>query len=273
MEVLKKALKNFPTIFSFFKLLYRNIVIPIISGYFPLYFLYVSFVQKKEMEEISNLGFVNVEKFSPDTWRYGRGKDKAFRRYYIAWKRGKKFFIKVATENDSSVQNEIEIQTILSEKKYRWTPTCIISNKKFYGNKSILVVEYEEGLRRFQLPSSEKEFDLICSEFVEILDALNEIGLVHSDIHAGNLMIDELKNLYVLDFGISRFVDKENGVDYIARPGTFYQKIGNIRRYDDAYSFVCLMERLKLPEQWKSLHYYKEIEKRINRCCSNVWVG
>ncbi len=273
MEALKKALKDLPILFSFLKLLYRRIVIPVMSGYFPLYFLYCLFVQKREVGKISSMGFTDVNKFLPDTWRYGKGKDKAFRRYYTAWKNGKKYFVKIATKNDSSVQNEIEIQMVLSQKKYRWTPACIIANKDFCDDKSILAVEYEEGLRRFQLPSTEKEFDMICAKYVEILDELNTARLVHSDIHAGNLMMDEMNNLHLLDFGISRFIDKTNEVDYLARPGTFYQTIGKVRRYDDAYSFVSLMDKLKLPEQWENVHFYGEIEKRINRCYSDVLVG
>ena len=270
MDKIKKTLNSHPILFRTAKKLYRGIIIPLKTGYYPFYLFYQLFVQQKEVSSLENLQFSNVMPFEPHTWRYGRGKDKAFRRYYTAYQNGIKYFVKIATKNDSSVQNEIEIQTVLSKKEYDWTPTCIMAEKNFCKNMSVLIVKYEKGLRKFELPSTKEAFNKLCLKFVRILDDLYAIKVVHSDIHAGNLMLDLDNNLHLLDFGISKFIDMGNDVNYLARPGTFYRNTKNKRIYDDAYSFVCLMDRIGLPTEWKDEAYYLEIKKRINRCCNVV---
>lgn len=270
IDKIRNALIKYPIIFKFAKMAYRNIIVPVNTGYFPQYYFYCIFIKYKEIEALKKLKFTSINVYKPTIWRYGRGKDNAFRRYYTAFKDSKKYFIKIATKNDSSVQNEIEIQGLLSEKGYYWTPTCIISKKNFYGNVSILAIEYKENLKEFTFPFNKNDFIKISLEYVKVLDELNEIKLVHSDIHAGNLMLDDNNNLYLLDFGISRFINKDNKVDYLARPGTFYRENGVIRRYDDAYSFICLLDKLNIPKDWKKEYCYIEIKRRIDRCCNDI---
>lgn len=270
IDKIRNALIKYPIIFKIAKLIYRNIIVPINTGYFPKYYLYLIFTKHKEIKALKKLKFTSIEIYKPTIWRYGRGKDNAFRRYYTAFMDGKKYFIKIATKNDSSVQNEIEIQGLLSEKEHYWTPTCLISKRNFYGNVSILAIEYEENLKKFTIPFKKKDFNKICLEYIKILDELNEIKLVHSDIHAGNLMLNNFNDLYLLDFGISRFTNKNNEVDYLARPGTFYRENGVIRRYDDAYSFICLLDKLNIPKGWKNECYYQEIKRRIDRCYNDI---
>ena len=95
-----------------------------------------------------------------------------------------------------------------------------------------------------------------------ILDELKNRGIVHADIHKGNLMIKN-NHLYLLDYGISKVLNDGNTIDYNSRPGTFYVESGNIRTYDDAYSFVETIVGLGASEEFKNIEEFENIKNRV----------
>ena len=107
-------------------------------------------------------------------------------------------------------------------------------------------------------------FESQCREFLEILDALESRDIIHADIHKNNLMLDQQGHLVLLDYGISMILRQDNSVDYKARPGTFYREKDGVRIYDDAYSFVMMLEGLGLPEQWKNAEIYRQVCDRVD---------
>ena len=83
-------------------------------------------------------------------------------------------------------------------------------------------------------------------------------------------MLNAQNHLVLLDFGISKFLDNTNNVDYIARPGTFYQKTEKGRIYDDAYSFLCMIEKYSESSKILDSEEYNDIKKRVGQAYFEV---
>lgn len=263
---MKELLRKYPLLFILLKKLYRGVIHPIQSGYAFGHSYYLFAIKKREVKKLSNLEFQNVCEFKPDTWRYGKGKDNAYRRYYTATFEGKKCFIKVATKNDSTVSNEIDVQEYIQGRYWKFTPACLMTQRVFDKGIVMLANEYRLGLRPFVLPLTLDAFEKMCDCFCIIADSLYEAGLVHADVHRGNLLMDDAGSLVLLDFGISYILSKGNQVDYVARPGTFFRDSGQSRLYDDIYSFIRVLEKEGLPEEWKQNAHYLNVMGRMGRC-------
>ena len=133
----------------------------------------------------------------------------------------------------------------------------------------MVAVEYLEGLQKFTVPTSIEEFSNLCVQFNYILDVLLKNDIVHADIHKGNLMTQNGK-LILMDYGISMKKSSGNKIDYNARPGTFYR--GNLKNriYDDAFSFVEMIQELNLPDAFISVDEFQKIVSKIGRNYVNV---
>lgn len=136
----------------------------------------------------------------------------------------------------------------------------------------MLAVEYIDGLAKFILPGSKEGFSHICTEFLSIMDALEANGIVHADVHKGNLMIKD-DRLFLLDYGISKRDGVTNCIDYTARPGTYYKVSGTVRTYDDAYSFIKLVEELDTGCAFVNEEKLLSKKERIGRQCFTVDCG
>lgn len=216
-----------------------------------------------EVRKLKTYGFTHIKCFNTTSWRFGKGLDHAYRRYYTARLGGKKVFIKVA-KNDATICNEIDVGSALQNCSVLRGGQTLVSDKKFAENTMMLAMGFTEGLRSFQLPDTVQDFESQCREFLEILDALRSRNIVHADIHKNNLMLDKQGHLVLLDYGISMILGQTNSVDYKARPGTFYRENNGVRVYDDAYSFVSMLEGLGLPAQWKDVQAYQQVENQID---------
>ena len=165
-----------------------------------------------------------------------------------------------------TVFNEIQIAKQIPDLPF--SPKALRYDDKFKTG-FLIIQPYIQDLVSFEC-KNEDDFVNYCKQFNFMLDRLFDIKLVHCDVHKGNLMLNtKNKTIYLLDYGISKFVNRENKIDYLARPGTFYKTMndGNkvIRRYDDAYSFVCESERMGIPESWKTNEPFLQIERKIGR--------
>ena len=249
---------------------YQTLIRPIFNGYFIYMIKYYFLIRNNEVSKLKEYGFSNIATFKSKSWRRGTGQDHAHRRYYTANRSGIKCFIKVA-ENDKTIANEIVVSERLKGHNFSFTPKWVCSEDKFLGNLKMLAIEYQEGLhpiakednlgRTADIP--EATLLQFCNEFLSICKQLDAVGLVHADIHKGNMMVDKDGHLCLLDFGISKFVDTCNDNDYKARPGTFYQVEGKIRIYDDVYSFLKMLERYPSSSKIKNSSVYKEVESRL----------
>ena len=226
-----------------------------------------------ELKKLKTYGFQKIRYFNTPAWRFGMGLDHAYRRYYTAFYLGKKVFIKVA-KNDATIENEI-----LFGEKLQGNPVLrggqpVASDRNFADKTMMLAMPFETGLVSYSLPDTREKFEEQCKDFLAVLAALEKLQVIHADIHQNNLMLNAVKQPVLLDYGISMVKGQPNAVDYRARPGTFYTEAesnGNkVRTYDDAYSFVMMLERLGLPQEWKDVPSYVKIQNRIGEFAETV---
>ena len=261
IDELRRLTKNMPRTRKVMSFVYAIAFEPFISGYVAYMLKYLLLFYPKEKALLKKKGFVNIHPYQTKMWRRGNELDGAHRRYFKAKYDNKMVFVKVAF-NDATIDNEIYMSEVLSLISESRIPLPVVSSSCFQDNKKMLAIEFFDGLRPFSMPASEKIFEGYCYEFYCLLENLDKHRIVHADIHPKNLMIDSDNHIHLLDFGISSVAGKPNHVDYNARPGTWYAEEGEYRIYDDAYSFVKMCNKLKMPDNYIN-KYYKEIEKRI----------
>ena len=253
-------------------LFFQYIVYPLGNGYYLFMLKYIFIIKRNEIVELQKYGFTKIIPFNSRTWRIGKERDKAYRRYYSAYFKDKKCFIKVA-QNDSTIGNEITVAEQLLGKKLDYISEVITFDKKFASNMQMLATAFTDGLHPISKESIYNDVEQVsssqliryCKQMYKILLSLEDLQLVHADIHKGNLMLDSNDNLILLDFGISKFLDKENEVKYDCRPGTFFRQTPEGRVYDDAYSFLQLINRYESCRNIHDTEAYKSICARVNK--------
>ena len=260
-------------------LFFHYFIYPFKEGYYRFMINYVIRIKKNEILQLEEYGFKSIKPFKSRSWRIGTEKDKAYRRYYTADFDNKTCFIKVAI-NDLTIGNEISIAQKLINKKLPFVPEIICFDKNMLGMKQMLATEFTRGLHPISKESvyndvptvSSSELLDYCCQMNDILESLESINLVHGDIHKGNLMLDGNNKLCLLDFGISKFINIPNDVNYKFRPGTYYQETKDGRVYDDAYSFIRLINRYESVNEIRDSECYKKIESRIGKMqfCVNI---
>lgn len=243
LKKIKQLIKSTPLLYKLLSFIKYKVINPIKSGRYAYYMKYIFTMKGKECTKLTELGLSNPKPFHFMDWRIGKGKDHAFRRYYIAEYKGQKCFVKIG-KNDATIYNEYVTLSKLPHETFDFSPNMLIGQEEFDENTTMLAVEFIEGLEKFSCPADLISFEDLCNQFLHILDVLQSQKLVHADIHKGNLMLCGNK-LYLLDYGISMFTDQGNAINYVARPGTYYRTVEEGRIYDDAYSFIKLMEVLK----------------------------
>ena len=266
---LRKVIYRHPSIVNYIRFVYHDIIEGFFNGYYYYILKYLLGVKKTELRELQRKGLSDIKLFNPKTWRRGKGIDKAHRRYYIANYKGHPCFVKIA-ENDKTLQNEIDVAERIKGNNWTFTPLALLIDTSFLNRRKLLVISYEEGLHRIPDNVSAEELKSYCASFLQIHNKLVNAKLIHADIHCGNLMLNAQNHLVLLDFGISKFLDNTNNVDYIARPGTFYQKTEKGRIYDDAYSFLCMIEKYSESSKILDSEEYNDIKKRVGQAYFEV---
>ena len=234
---------------------------------------YQTGVAGPERKKLKTYGFAKIRYFNTPAWRFGMGLDHAYRRYYTAIREGEKVFIKVA-KNDATIENEIIMGEKLLGDRVLLGGQPVVSDRNFAESTMMLAMPFETGLASYSLPDTREEFETQCRDFLAVLAALEQLQVIHGDIHKNNLMLNSHKQPVLLDYGISMIKGQENKVDYRARPGTFYTETEQgVRTYDDAYSFVMMLEQLGVPENWKDTPSYVQIKNRVGMFAENKECG
>lgn len=268
INFLREATRNTPRLRRVLSTIYGICVEPFISGYIWYMVKYHIFVERKEKEELRKLGFSNIRCYLSKSWRRGTELDQAHRRYYSAIYQNKPVFVKVA-KNDATIVNEIVMAEYIAPLSLPFVIPTAFTKMDFMGDWKVMAVEFVEGIHSFSFANS-REFERYCDEYLSILQEFEKHRIVHADIHPDNLVLDNDNKLAVIDFGISSIIGNINSVDYIARPGTHYREVSSLRIYDDAYSFVKMIEKMGAPNEMKQSDAYKKIVERIDRFTLNV---
>ncbi len=105
---------------------------------------------------------------------------------------------------------EEEIMKSLDDKKF---PNFI---EKFdYEDTKFYVIQFVQGKDFYELLSfDEYEFNRneiydIAEKILKIIITLQEKNIVHRDIRISNVIMNEKKDLILIDFGLSRYIDEE----------------------------------------------------------------
>ena len=254
---MKNIIKKNKWLYSFLKNIKHKLLIPLKQGKVSFYIKYYFTTRNAEVNKLKSYGLTNISPFNYADWRNGKGRDHAFRRYYLAEYDETKVFVKIGID-DATVANEYCVMKHLQDEKLAFVAPMLCGSDKFDLNTTMLAVEFIPDLTRFSISKNRGNFEKMCKQFCTMITELSKCSIIHADIHAGNLMLQNDK-IYLLDFGISKVNGIDNGIDYSNRPGTFYRTFVNKRRYDDAYSFIQLVDRLGIVEEWKECEPYKKI--------------
>ena len=105
---------------------------------------------------------------------------------------------------------EEEIMKSLDDKKF---PKFI---EKFdYEDTKFYVIQFVQGKDFYELLSfDEYEFNRneiydIAQKILKIIITLQEKNIVHRDIRISNVIMNEKKDLILIDFGLARYIDEE----------------------------------------------------------------
>ena len=85
-------------------------------------------------------------------------------------------------------------------------------------NGLFLIMEYFDGMQldeyinKVSGPIPEKELSNLFCQILDAIGSAHEAGLVHRDIKPSNIMIDKKRKIKVLDFGIAKLQDEEQGL-------------------------------------------------------------
>lgn len=276
---LREYIRRFPLVHKPISLFFYFFVYPFCNGYYLFMIRYFFCIRNSEVKALQQYGFINVRPFKSRTWRLGLEKDRAYRRYYLCCYKGEKCFIKVA-QNDSTIGNEIFVAEKLIGRDVPFIPKIISFDKNFDKDKQMLATSFVKGLHPISRESVYNDVETVsgnklieyCAQMLNILQSLEALQLVHADIHKGNLVLDDRDRLILLDFGISKFLNVDNNVQYGCRPGTFFKDTACGRVYDDAYSFIKLIGRYDSCKEIVDSLAYKAICERIGKVTFTVKV-
>lgn len=260
---IKNIIKKIPFAYKLLSFILYKVIMPFKSGFVKYYIYYCLSIKPNEIKQLKKRGFKNIKPFQPNTWRRGLGKDGAHRRYYLAIFDNDQCFIKVG-KRDTTVKNEVRVAERLGKHSLRFVVPTVCFDKCF-DDETVMIASKFVKMHSITQELDCEKFASICKNYTSVLDNLRGLGIIHADIHKGNLMLDENNALILLDFGISIVNGMDIVVDYKARPGTFYvnSEDGMQRTYDDAYSFVKMVELLGIPNEWKKLSEYSEVKQRV----------
>ena len=141
-----------------------------------------------------------------------------------------RFAAKIVTLNPKDKHNcdlmkrELKILSYLKKKGVKkvmgFVECCVVKNTKKNGKEAndtyYVITEYYKGGDLYHaFPKKIKDKSERCKICLQLIDAvklLHDNGIAHRDLKLENVLLDEGNNVFICDFGMSRFVDeKERG--------------------------------------------------------------
>ena len=225
--------------------------------------LYYLFSHRKHVVRLSKYGLTNIKTHQIRRWlRVVRG-EKLVRFYYHAKLNNKPCFVKMAKQ-DSTLKNEIFINKYLTQCGATFAPRLLISDENYDKDTTMMVFETIVDVREFELPDNEATLESICECFEDIYKFFLEHGIVHGDINESNLLLSQDNQIILLDFGLASSLESDiSSLRDSVQHGYYYQFSANARIYDDAYSFLKMLDDSGVPEAFKKKECYQRIEKLV----------
>ncbi|KAK6104279.1 Protein kinase domain family protein [Brugia pahangi] len=220
----------------------------------------------------------------------GKLGEGAFGAVYVCSKDNKKYALKVESVHEKVGFLKMEL-TVLSKLKEqdRLRHFCTIEDKGRHKDFFYIVMTMVgKSLQELRLEAQNKKFSLgtaisVGIKCLEALEDLHNIGYLHRDVKPGNFAIGrpevkELRNVYVLDFGMARLYIHEDGTMRNPRALTGFRGtvkyaplsahiLRELCRKDDVESWLYMVVELtngKLP--WRNMTEINAIGVSKKQC-------
>lgn len=217
------------------------------------------------VEELSALRFRDICCYRTDRWYIGDDGTQTLRKYYSAIFDDTRCFVKVV-ENDSTIDNEIFVNRYMTERGIACVPQTVFASRPGADGKAILATTWLDDPKSFYLPPDLALFRRFVSEYLEILRIFRENQISHNDVSESNLVVVGGGRLMLTDFGIGSVPGSEYfGIDYVVHDGTYYRQNGEVRIYDDAWSFVKILDDAGITDEQKQTNEYRELLAQMGK--------
>lgn len=228
-----------------------------------LYFLleHHKYIAKLKSYGLMNIRTYRIKFWYRDLWTPRKNwADSYIKKYYATELKGKKCFAKTMTRGIVA-QREIFINSYITKCNLDFVPKLLLSDENYDTSISLMVIEFIEGLREFTLPKDETTFEAVCAEFEHIHKCLRVADIIHGDLCRYNLLLDENNHIFLIDFGLTWVPGSENyPIDYRRHRGASYIDAGCSRIYDNAYSFLNMLDTCGISNTFKQKECYKRIQ-------------
>lgn len=157
------------------------------------------------------------------------------------------FFIKLLKHENNNIR-EAEVLKYISNSEYAALAPKLIYESPI-KNKYVVVTEIIEGGILKEKNIDFELFLLITDQFIEILNSLQKLEIVHCDIRPSNIIITPSKQVKLIDFeyAICKSIQNLNNLKFenkliLQNLGEEYSCKGFI--WDDAYSFYRITKNI-----------------------------
>lgn len=138
------------------------------------------------------------------------------------------------------------------------------------NDKEGYILEYIKGDTLYNIISiddyrfTRDDIYYVCIKLLDIMESLHEKGIVHRDIRLPNVIINENNEIFLIDFGLARFVDNDR---YYKEEDYFY--LGDLLLhlyYTSFYEVSSLEDEEQSDNPWyEELSLFKEEEVFIKK--------
>lgn len=138
------------------------------------------------------------------------------------------------------------------------------------NDKEGYILEYIKGDTLYNVISiddyrfTRDDIYYVCIKLLDIMESLHEKGIVHRDIRLPNVIINENNEIFLIDFGLARFVDNDR---YYKEEDYFY--LGDLLLhlyYTSFYEVSSLEDEEQSDNPWyEELSLFKEEEVFIKK--------
>jgi len=186
---------------------------------------------------------------------------KIIRYFYSATYKGKPCFVKLG--KNCATFKEVLVYKHMTECGLTLMPALLHSDENYAKNTVLLVTEFVNDMTNFKLPNDRVAFEAICTQLEYIHQQLREADIVHGDLTTSNLSITADQRIVVMDFGIAfspAFEAFQSNTPFI---GTHFNVSGNKCIYDNAYSFLRILDDCNISDNFKQEECYKRLRRLV----------